>query len=335
MSETVKSTPTPILDAACKAAQPASSLQISIAAQQALHHLGGYILGGLRVFQIWDGLTATGGGGTWRYYGHRHPNCDHQIWCVRVAVTGKDTASVACKSGTGTTITQTLGSGLSAATWDEWVIIRAPWAGGDSGYQPLTLTLTDCSLRSLTVIDMPRSSLDAGEHMVESYDTTYPRIGIREEEVIGDSSTAGVKGLLEQISNIWDDFKRTLVTWATPEPVDYSSDAWGTVLLSGADDILFWCQSRQKRSELVNDARAYVYVTVPAGTEYMIRVTSSNPGGSSDTVTSGTLDSTDDGWQILTGLEVDATERTSILLEADRTSGSGDISFYALVLMEG
>lgn len=334
MSEGVRTSHTDIFASATLAGEPASSLRLAMPAKDAINHHAGNILGGLRIWQPWNGSSTATSGGTWRYYGYRHPNADHVIWAVKVQVTGKNSATVQVQSGSGAAISEVINAG-SASTWSEWVVLRTTYGG--TGYVPMTVTLTDCYLLSLTVFEMPREDLDTGEIIVESYDTTYPRIGLREEEVIGESSTAGPQAIIEQQRDVWSHNRRALVMHATGVDRGWTSTSRGSVLISSSDSsaVNFRTQGRQKRAEVATEARAYVYTTVDSGSTYQIWVVSSNPGGTPSSVTSGTLSVGDDGWQTLTGLSVDCTEETAISLELQRLSGSGTVYYSGTSVLEG
>lgn len=326
-----------VLEASCKTGQPASAMRVAQPVQQAINHVLGNDLGGVRA--LGQQPQSETDEGTLYFYTYRHPNVDHILAHITGYMVSKSSGSITLTVGSGAT--QTWSFGDPNADAPRTVVMRAAWGG--TGYGNVTIVATDFVVESYMLMDLPRQTLGSGDHRVEDVDSTYARIGLSPEDPIAYSSETGPYAILCAIDDAWDDCCRQAVAFAVPlasatatPRVTSTSTSW-TNPFGNSNDMTWRHRARQKTSSVERVAyRARLWTRNSDGGDYRVRVTSTNPGpGADSTITSGTLSNTNFASVDLTSIMVDATDDASIEVEVIRDSGSGTIYVAAFSMVEG
>jgi hypothetical protein len=298
-----------------KTAKPASTTRVALPIQGACNHLLGSILGGLKH------ATARASGQTTSAHlmVFRHPNAKSLTIAAGQNETVTQTSYLCARAGNGPVVifSDTVGGPRFSMN-----VFEATWSSTDTGWSTVIVSTVSRSIGSLAVWDTPRGRLSTGDHRVEHEDSTQPMVALTVWDKIGASEEAGPKAMITQSANAWKDCHPQHVSWWADSALEIDSASW-TDPFNGQR---FLARTRQRKSETVNAATYYVRSWCDASTTYSYRVTSSNPGGSSDTVTVTGLTNTTEAWVApITGLSVTCTVDSDLTLEFQRTAGSGTI----------
>ena len=197
--------------AATEIARPASGGRIAVPLADMSNHLLGHILNGLFHWQF--SIVSPANSGIAEMYTHRHANCDFVYLMCGVSDNSQVGATLAGKAGSGATITHTMNT-TTTATSIQVVPLLLPWGGDD--YQKVTITPTNCSIRWLMLSSLPREALDEiGTTATDYFDSSLVLAGLRESEIITDSSEAGLVALRVAMEAAWDEHQRQAVSWWT------------------------------------------------------------------------------------------------------------------------
>ncbi|MHC4644313.1 MAG: hypothetical protein ACYTBJ_02340 [Planctomycetota bacterium] len=301
-----------------RTAKPASSTRIAIPIQSAINHLLGNIMGGVKHASTGESAVTTSA----NFMIHRHPNCDSLTFAVAQNETTSQVNNLYARVGSGVVVAFSDTAGLRRAT----SVFEVAYNSTDSGWTTAILSTTNRTIGSLSIWDTPRATLSTGDNRVEHEDATTPEIALTVWDDIAASTTAGPKAMISESADAWDNCKPQMVSWWADTALQVDSASW-TDPFSGR---LFKAKSRQKKVETTNKARFFVRAYCDASTTYSLRVTSSNPGASSDTVTITGLTNTTEAWVApIKSVDVDATTESNLTLEAQRTAGSGVIYIRA------
>jgi hypothetical protein len=298
-----------------KTAKPASSTRLAIPIQGAINHLLGNILGGLK-----HSVTGTSAVTTSAHMIiYRHPNAQSLTMAVGQNETLTQTAYLCARCGNGPVV---VFSDTSSGIRKAMNIFEVQWSDGDSGWSTVIVSTVSRTIGSLAIWDTPRGELSTGDSRVDYEDSTQPLVALTVWDKIAASAEAGPKAMVTQSANAWKDCHPQHVSWWADTALEVDSASW-TDPFGGRR---FLARTRQRQSETVNAATYFVRAWCDAGTTYSYRVTSSNPGGTSDTVTVTGLTNTTEGWVApITGLSVTCTVDSDLTLEFQRTAGSGTI----------
>jgi hypothetical protein len=302
-----------------RTAKPASTTRVAIPVQTAINHLNGHILGGLRHASTGESAETT----TAHFMTYRHPNCDFLRVTVSATVATTQASTIAVKIGQGPVETY---NDPEYGVTDNWEVFFPQFSTVDSGWTTAIVSTANRVISSLSIWDEPRAELATGDDRVEHEDSTNPDVNLTTWGAIGASTEAGPKAMIQETIDAWDNYKPQMVSWWADTALEVNSTSW-TDPFGGQR---FLAKSRQKKSETTNKARFFVRAYCDAATTYSLRVTSSNPGASSDTVTITGLTNTTEAWVApIKSVDVDATTESDLTLEAQRTAGSGKIYIRA------
>lgn len=313
MTITVPTSPQNIEDPRIGAVCSASRWMVP-AAQQ-INYLAGHVLCGQQILQVNAyGNTAYG---TSEYKVWRHPNCDAVGVLAYVNVT--KSASITSTAGGGDPVVVSVDD-----SGRELIAIQCLWDSGDTGQQTVDITTTDgCYIEWITVIDVPRVTLEATEISAPLDDGTYPNIGCLESQAICADTRAGPERVMYQLGVLRQTApKIQAVAWSSYLGVTSSSGSW-TNPLGSSNDFTWYHQARTDTSDSTVAYQCDVKTKCAAGVTYSVRLSSG-----ADSVEATGLTNTSAAWQDLGTLDIDATAEDTITVEVIVTAGAGDVTLY-------
>jgi hypothetical protein len=306
----------------CRTGRPASSLRVGHAAAAGVTHVGGHMLGGMRVLQAASSGTIAASG-TYRWKIPRHPNALGLYMECRVRGISQ-AAQLVATAGTGTPVSGTVvGAG-------DCVVLLPLWDEGDKGWCDLTLYCDACTVEMIAAFDFPRTALEDDEHAVLIRDLTHPRIGLREEDAIAQATHGSVRGILVALAHAWDDGMRQAVAWSGLHPcgVETTSDEFVEVF-----DSTWRHQARLRTAEKVRVYHVGAVAWVTGGATYELKFSSDNPeGGADSTVLDGKTNDTA-AWQVST-LDIDTNVAATLTFEARISEGAGTVYITSISIAE-
>ncbi len=318
-------------DADCAIGEPVSTTQLGHPIAVSANHAIGYLLGGLRHCQ--RAFTPQSTAGTARIYSHRHPNCEYiDVFAVLEGPLSQNPWCISVQAGNG--VTQSVSS-VDSSFIPGSMRIRAPWAASDAGTEAITVTTVQKSIRALAIYDVPRETLSTGDTRVDSFDSTYPRIGILPERALAASASAGPLALVDTVTSAWEDHRPQHMSWWTWETEAKSTDASSYGGAGAASDFLgvpIYFRARQKTSGQNRGTVTFsIYCwTTDGDTVGELQVSSANPGAGADgSNLSAQFSGSTPGRRDIE-VEVDCTTDASILIEAKVVSGAGDVFISAV-----
>lgn len=304
-----------IEDTDMRTAKPASSTRLAIPVQGGINHLIGNVLGGLK--HVSTGNTSATTRADLLVY--RHPNARSLTFAVGQNETLSQTAYICARCGNGPVV---VFSDTSSGPRKAMNLFEAQWSTVDTGWSTVIVSTVQRTIGSLAVWDTPRDELDTGDSFVDWEDSTQPMVALTVWDKIGASAEAGPKAMVTQSANAWKHCHPQHVSWWAHTPLEVDSASW-TDPFSGQR---FLARTRQLAAEQVNAGYFRVHSWCDASTTYSYRITSSNPGGSADTVTVTGLTNTSAAWVApVSGLAISCTVDSDLTLEFQRTAGSGTI----------
>jgi hypothetical protein len=300
-----------------KTAKPASSTRVAIPIQSSINHILGNLLGGMRHCSTGDSGQDING----HMLIYRHPNCESLTFVVGQNETLSQIASLYVRAGNGPVVAY---SDASSGIRKGSVVLVADWDDDDTGWSSVVVSTVNRHIGSLGIWDTPRGHLETGDDRVEHEDSTQPMVALTAWDIIGASDEAGPKAMITESANAWKHNHPQHVSWWSPVPLEIDSASWTNPMPNRR----ILAKTRQFQSETVNAATYRVRAWCDASTTYSYRITSSNPGGSSDTVTVTGLTNTTEEWVApITGLSVTNSVESDLTIEFQRTAGSGTIYF--------
>lgn len=331
----VSDEPIEIQSAAVKTLSPVAFLDLGNPLVTTINHASGYVLGGLRVHQTGSGTTISEDR-TYRYYIHRHPNCDHidVFMSVNMATPNAPfTIAVAAGSGASASITvpivRTFGIGTAMYT------IRAPWGAADTGIQGVVITCTNVAAASLMICDVPRASLVSGDDKLEYYRSTSLRCRIQEGGAIASSADGSIYASIAVIEKIWTNFHRQAFAWSVGSSTDRYTIAPGGGYVNVFDSgtaLTFKHRARQKKStsSTVNYT-CYYRTWTTAGGSYVFRVAVTNTGGTTNYDGASKSNTAEDWQTATTSIAVDCTADATIEFQISATSKAANLTAISMI----
>jgi hypothetical protein len=299
------------------------------------NHLLGWKLGTLRVLTSSNEGVPVAGTGYHRSIVQRHPNATHLLVVVRVEAY----TSIL----TGGTITVTAGTGAATArtvegTVPSTCIVEAPWGAADSGHCELEIKIEACQIRSLSVWDLHRRTLDpdAGDLAIDTLDYTYRQAGLVEGRyLVRSTNVDGVWGLAGRIVDARDEYYRQAVAWYDINDAGFTSV--GAAFANPFDtDFVFRHQARTYRAaDTHRHYTAYLYgESSVAGAdtwEWQITTNMGGPWGSGALASGLGV-----GWHPAAGvtIDIDCTAIDDILLEVTTSDAAESVTVYGLSIVQ-
>ena len=296
-----------------KVGRAVSSLSIGLPCQNGCNYLLGNSLGGLRAMGSCDTSSKTASP-TMRFKTYRHPNCSHLgVFVIGSAGTSGGTIDVTVGTGATESGYVAPGSGYLNS-----VFLVAPFGSSDSGDVEVLLEVSDLSIRSYSVFDMPRAALESTDDAVFGCDSTYSRIGQIESLYLAESDETGPHGIIQQVNNSWDYYNPQIITWAEDTTNAFSTTSTSYVDLF-AGSLRHTC--RQKKSgTTTTDTRWHIYSKCSSGSTYKIYIYS----GTDDYETAD-LNNSSYAWQSAITIGGDNSGTDNYYVQVKRTSGTGTI----------
>jgi len=316
---------------AAQIAAPTSSVALATPIKEAINHLGGYIMRGT-IHHQWRDRAPTATAEIGRFYTHRNPNCDYLYCWALVDNVQSNAPSFSITAGGGAASTTT----YLAST--RVVELIAAWDSGDSGWQEVTYTTSQCGIRAVMVGELYRQTLGSGDDVVEIIDAANPLGGLLEAQYVMDSTVAGPEAMIQETRDVWNNNLKQAVSWC--EPIAASHPTATAVAASWENPFplsrTFRHQARQKAAEATRDYTVWAYTrTAPAdpGVEYTWRVSSAVGG---DSVTKTGLTNTSIAWTSSSGLAIATGSVDTLTFDMQITANDPGVMYVGAVsIIEG
>lgn len=283
-----------------------------------INHIQGYKLSGLL-----HSLTGQFDyGGTGRFYTYRHPNGVALATIFYVATIGGQSASVAFRAGSGPVATVNVSTPGYYATYFGW---------GGTGWQEVTYTMTNCTIRGVSIWNVARSDLSGSDRYCDTVDPTYVRAGLNEGQyLIYSTADDNLVGITTAIREARADNIRQAVSWCfTNTSYTCSGTGWKNPFANART----WRHLARRflASETSRNYRVYAYTMASSLGAYTYRW---RMRGTRGTVTTAALARTSFGWDYMGTFPIDCVADDTLTFEMVCTNAAPVMNVRALAVCQ-